>query len=294
MDGRRGQWAADPADHRGGRRWAIPAQTPPIVVPLLMDMPLPSICLAGRRILVVDDDPVCRDLTAGILRDAGAAVELANDGRSAVLAVAAGAPDLVVTDLDMPGVDGLAAAGIVRWDLGLADLPIIAVSAGLPSPADLLATGVNACLGKPVSESDLLAATANCLEPGLATPFGSVPAGGGADFDAKNAQERMGGRKELLRRMVGVFTREHGDTGRRLDTALAGGELAGARRICHALRGTGASLGARRLQSAAAACEEILAVGRQPDAALVTELHRALATALAAMAAWSAAAPASS
>ena len=66
-------------------------------------------------------------------------VQEAQDGRQAVMHAVSQVPDILVTDLDMPELDGLAATGILRWDFGLVDLPIIAMSAGPPPAADLLA-----------------------------------------------------------------------------------------------------------------------------------------------------------
>lgn len=256
-------------------------------MPVLSPSPAPAASLAGRRILVADDDPVCRGLAADILRGAGARVEVASGGRPAVLAVASAVPDLVVTDLDMPEVDGLTLAGILRWDLGLTELPVVVVSAGIPEPARLLAAGVNACLGKPLADGELLAATAGCLDPGHTglAPDGLPGPDDNVDFDAPDALARMGGRAELLQRLVEVFAGKHGDADLRIAAALSRDDRREARRICHALRGTGASLGARRLQRAAGACEEIIEGDGNAGPALA-ELRTILAAALAAMAAW--------
>ena len=59
------------------------------------------------RVLVVDDEPGVREAVGRALRLDGYEVELAEDGRLALDVIAAGAPDAVVLDLSMPGVDGL-------------------------------------------------------------------------------------------------------------------------------------------------------------------------------------------
>ena len=58
------------------------------------------------KVLVVDDDPSVRALVADVLELEGYLVETADDGPSALLAVAAERPDCVVLDVMMPGLDG--------------------------------------------------------------------------------------------------------------------------------------------------------------------------------------------
>src|SRR3954467_15409563 len=62
---------------------------------------------ARGRILIVDDDPTGRSTLAELLRDEGYAVETAADGFKALPKLEEQAPDLVLTDLHMPGMDGL-------------------------------------------------------------------------------------------------------------------------------------------------------------------------------------------
>ena len=78
------------------------------------------------RVLVADDSPIIRDLLAELLRDAGLEVETAFDGRDALERVDRRAPDLVITDLEMPRLDGFGLVeGVRRRGL---ELPVIVVS----------------------------------------------------------------------------------------------------------------------------------------------------------------------
>ncbi len=79
-----------------------------------------------RRILCVDDDPNLLVVLAEQLRDDGFEVVTARDAREALRRLANGWPDLVLIDLLMPGMDGLALAREIKAE---ADLPIIVVSA---------------------------------------------------------------------------------------------------------------------------------------------------------------------
>ena len=69
---------------------------------------------ARRRILVVDDDPRCRNAVARLLAEEGYEAKVAADGEEASGLLASWGPDLVVTDLDMPRLDGRALVQRVR------------------------------------------------------------------------------------------------------------------------------------------------------------------------------------
>jgi DNA-binding response OmpR family regulator len=79
-----------------------------------------------QRILVVDDDPNLLVVLAEQLRDDGFEVSTARDGQEALRRLEAGWPDLIIVDLTMPRIDGLALARQIK---AKADLPIIVLSA---------------------------------------------------------------------------------------------------------------------------------------------------------------------
>jgi two-component system KDP operon response regulator KdpE len=79
-----------------------------------------------QRILVVDDDPNLLVVLAEQLRDDGFDVVTARDGQEALRRLDAGWPDLIILDLTMPRMDGLALARQIKSQ---ADLPIIVLSA---------------------------------------------------------------------------------------------------------------------------------------------------------------------
>jgi CheY-like chemotaxis protein len=111
----------------------------------------------GLTILVVDDDEFVRDSTRLILEDAGARVLTARDGANAVDQLATHTPDLILSDLVMPRMDGYQLVERVRSDPTRPSLPVIAVSA-LASPADrerILRAGFDAHLGKPFGYAGL-------------------------------------------------------------------------------------------------------------------------------------------
>jgi two-component system, sensor histidine kinase and response regulator len=113
------------------------------------------------RILLADDNPVNQLFAQRILEKQGFEVELADDGRAAVEAVANNHFDLVLMDVQMPYLDGLqATATIRRMENGSGErLPIIALTAHALADdhARCLAAGMDAHVSKPIRVKDLLA-----------------------------------------------------------------------------------------------------------------------------------------
>jgi type IV pilus assembly protein PilB len=111
-----------------------------------------------NRILVVDDDAALREVLREILTDEHYDVVLAEDGNAGLEAVHREKPDLVVTDLQMPGLDGLELLRRLRRDLATCQIPVIflTVIESLDSEAKALDLGADDYLGKPVERSRLL------------------------------------------------------------------------------------------------------------------------------------------
>lgn len=84
--------------------------------------------LTGRRILVVDDDPAVTWFVADAFRSAGCIVDEALDGETALLRAYESPPDLVITDVLMPRMDGISLCRVLRKDVLLRDRPIIVLS----------------------------------------------------------------------------------------------------------------------------------------------------------------------
>jgi signal transduction histidine kinase len=118
------------------------------------------------RILVVDDDATMRETLRETLEDAGFIVLTASDGANALAALEAGVPDLVISDINMPRMDGYRLYEAVRAREQWAHLPFIMLS-GLGERDDVRQgklLGVDDYLIKPVDEEDLLVAVRGTLE----------------------------------------------------------------------------------------------------------------------------------
>lgn len=87
-----------------------------------------DVTLSGRAIIVADDDPAVAWFLAGLFRAAGAEVFEAHDGNRALELVREKWPDVVVSDILMPGLDGFSLCREIKRDVVLADTPVILLS----------------------------------------------------------------------------------------------------------------------------------------------------------------------
>ena len=112
--------------------------------------------LTARHILVVDDSKPMRLFTQRLLELTGARVDCADDGEQALRCASAASYDLMLIDIEMPGIDGCDVARRLR---SVGDrTPIVAVTAHLGEVEHdrCLASGFDACLTKPFSKAKLL------------------------------------------------------------------------------------------------------------------------------------------
>lgn len=108
-------------------------------------------------ILAAEDDPAVREIVVKILERAGHAVHAVSDGESALRDIRRHVPDLVITDVDMPLINGFLLCDEVRRDPALSHIPVI-LATGVINPDDHRAVevGANAVLAKPFSGRDLI------------------------------------------------------------------------------------------------------------------------------------------
>jgi len=134
------------------------------------------------RILVIDDDSGFLDLLRIHLSAAGYAVQVAEDGVTGGRALLAQTPDLIVSDVNMPFLNGFELLSLMRSDTSTASIPVILLSGR--SDGDTMAKAVELgaadFLTKPVTRDQLLESVEGCLaraKKGRSTPpdYGSAP-----------------------------------------------------------------------------------------------------------------------
>lgn len=128
-----------------------------------------------EQILVVEDDLDSCELLGEVLHDAGYSIDMAHSGPEALAMAAQRRPDVVVSDLQMPGFDGLELTR--RMHAADPDLPVV-LTTGVENTKDVITAaqgyGAVACLKKPMSLEELLWVIDSALA--VARQRGRVPA----------------------------------------------------------------------------------------------------------------------
>ena len=119
-------------------------------------------------ILIADDRASSRELLRTVLQRAGYEVLEAEDGEQALAQARVGNPDLVLLDLQMPGLDGFGVLAELRGDPRFRDLPIVALTASAMrgDREKILEAGFTEYLAKPASPETLRETVARLLRPG--------------------------------------------------------------------------------------------------------------------------------
>jgi len=133
------------------------------------------------RILIIDDDVGFRDLLRLHLAARGYQVQVAEDGVTGGRALLAETPDLIISDVNMPFLDGFELLSLLRADENTASIPVILLSGR--SDGDTMAKAVDLgaadYLTKPVTRDQLLESVEACLARakgrGMPPDYGSTP-----------------------------------------------------------------------------------------------------------------------
>jgi two-component system cell cycle response regulator DivK len=117
-------------------------------------------------VLVVEDNPANMTLATFLLKSAGYAVLSATDAEAGLALARAEQPDLVLMDIQLPGMDGLQACAILKKDATTRDIPVIALTA-LAMKGDeerIRAAGCDGYIAKPLAYREFLATVAARLQ----------------------------------------------------------------------------------------------------------------------------------
>jgi signal transduction histidine kinase/ligand-binding sensor domain-containing protein/DNA-binding response OmpR family regulator len=201
---------------------------------------------SGLRVLLAEDNEVNQVLAVELLTRRGLTVVVAHNGQQAVDAVAGGTFDLVLMDVQMPILDGLAATAAIRareQAVGGGRLPIIAMTAhAMKGDRErCLEAGMDGYVAKPIQLRELLLALAQVLPPRVPATNGAVP--GPEPFDRRQALVSVEGDLELLGKMAGLFAPQARLLLREMRECLARGDAPALARAAHKLKGSVATLG---------------------------------------------------
>ncbi|MBS0345277.1 MAG: PAS domain S-box protein [Proteobacteria bacterium] len=276
--------------------------------------------LVGAHLLVVDDSAMNRDLVERALRLEGASATLAADGLQAIqiLKTRPERFDAVLMDVQMPVMDGLTAMRLIRGELGLIDVPVIAFTAGVrdEQQAAARAAGANDVLAKPMDLDQMARTLAHWVRSGrrdaaasatlptelkpvdaAATPPSAeaVEAAGteaAADFpaipgiDRERAAQRLGRDREMFLGLLELFVHDNAAAADQARSALADGDRESAGRRMHTLGSNAGFLCAFGLMDSARALEAAIDGGETELDAGFDALEREITDFVEASAPW--------
>ena len=223
--------------------------------------------LRGRRVLLAEDNPVNQEVAVELLRGVGIVVDVAADGAVALSMAEVRDYDCILMDIQMPVMDGMAAAAAIRRLPDRRQPPIIAMTANAfnDDREACLAAGMNDHVAKPIDPARLVAALEKWMtEDPVAPDAQGVPAAvenpvaaeGGSEVDRLRTIEgldvgaslkRMGGRVALYQRLVRLFADSCRDDLPRLQAAIAHEDWASVKAIAHSIKGAAGHIGAVEL-----------------------------------------------
>ncbi len=225
-----------------------------------------------HRILIAEDVKMNALLMESLVRRVLPRSELlyAEDGVRAVELYAEREPDLVLMDVQMPGMDGLSATRRIR-ELEAASgggrrVPIVAVSAGAMEEEreEGRRAGVDDYVVKPIDALKLKSALFRALgigsDPAAPNPDPGTQVGA-VHFDRKSFLDRVGGDGEMFAQMVELGIGQFQEYGRTLRAAADSGDAAAVKATAHKFKGSAATLSCFRLKELLAALESAAAEG---------------------------------
>jgi signal transduction histidine kinase/DNA-binding response OmpR family regulator/HPt (histidine-containing phosphotransfer) domain-containing protein len=250
--------------------------------------------IRGARVLVVDDSPINLQIACELLEKVPLVLDTASDGDEAVSKVRENDYDCVLMDIQMPGMDGYTATGILREEYPFEELPILAMTANVMSEdrARTREAGMNGHVAKPVDPVDLykslleaipvadysanLQQVAADTDTAEAEPDQEPLPDALPGLDIKQGLSRLANNEKLFVQLLSDLLAEYAGAADSMRALAAAGDNDDLRGAAHKIRGIANNLGANDIGASAEAIEKSALAGE----AITDEQIDALASAL--------------
>jgi two-component system sensor histidine kinase/response regulator len=253
----------------------------------VQSMPDVDPVLRAAHVLLIEDNEINQDIATEVLRLAGCKVTVAGDGMIA-LALLKAAPEnsisIVLTDIQMPVMDGYETARAIRDDSRFAELPIVAMTADAVTGTrqKCLDAGMNDCLTKPINPDVVYSTIAKWLKlmPSEQASDPELTSNGTSEaqlisslpiLDSEAQMNHLGGNRELYERLLKRFSLTKSGIADSISADLASGNQESAVRSLHDLKGLAGNLGALRLMRSCQQWEGCLEASIPPEQKLSIE-----------------------
>lgn len=236
-----------------------------------------KLSLQGARVLLAEDNELNQMVALGVLENLGCSVDVAENGQLAIDMLRDKPADhyaIVLMDIQMPVLDGLSATEMIRSDLKMTDLPIVAMTAhALEEERERCAeAGMDDHISKPIDALDVQMkmlkwvgsefqsdssdeAPAETAEPET-VQFNEAPV-----VDVQAVAARLMLSEEMVQKLLLRFCDDYADTPEKLRSLIQSGDLAGAEHLAHSVKGVSATLGIEDVQQRFGELEESFRAG---------------------------------
>lgn len=241
--------------------------------------------LKGLKVLLAEDNAINQEVAAEILKRAGMAVDIAQNGKEAVDAARSNEYDIILMDIQMPIMNGYEATAEIRKDKEYGSTPIIAMTAET-MPGDIeecMKSGMDAHVSKPIDVTRLLGIIVVCVNKseGFMT-YEEVDSKQNnmkphQSLNVEEALSRLGGNQKLYRKLSRRFHDSSENVIEEIQKMILSGNVEAVEAVVHTLKGTAGNIGVQNVYEAAANFEsEIRANGLGCAKELMEPLNAAL------------------
>ncbi len=248
----------------------------------------------GIKVLLVEDSILNQEIARELLTNAGASVDIVNNGEKAVEAASKENYDMVLMDIQMPIMGGYEATKLIRNDEKNKKLPIIAMTANANhvEKEECLVSGINDYVSKPIDPDNLFTVMKKWTKPVIGVGAKQIQKANGMDMEKKTnidfpqrlpgidvelGLKRINWNTKLYGKLLIGFFKEYATFAQDLRSVIEKNEIAMALNLLHKFKGVAANISAYEMQYCAQKLEDIVSQNNKEE---IDSLLNMLAVAL--------------